>query len=98
MKDILQILWLLIYRQSPYYIINKITYGDTKYVVYWLYRKDYILYFIPKLVPIDRFNNLGDWRPKLANWYKLYDERLNGKHTIEVKEYEAINKNLKFKK
>ena len=98
MKDILQILWLLIYRQSPYYIINKITYGDTKYVVYWLYRKDYILYFIPILKPIDSFSNLGDWRPKLAKWYKLYDQRLNGLHTIEEREYASVKNNLTLKR
>ena len=84
MKLILEILWMLIYRQSPYYIINEICYKDLKYSTYNLIQKCYILYFIPIKIPRDYTTSLEDKRNNtVAGWYKLYDEELNGKSTIK---------------
>lgn len=89
-KAILTFLWLLIYRQSPYYVINRIKYVELKYETVWLYRKDYILYFIPKLIPIDHTDSIGNNLDKISIWYRLYDQRLNGLQTIKEITYEKV--------
>jgi len=86
-KFILEIIWLFFYRKSCYYKINRINYVDMNYIRCWLYRIDYILYFIPIHIPIDSTHNIGDGMKKVGEWYQLYDQRLNGKHTITEREY-----------
>jgi hypothetical protein len=81
-KQFLSFIWLFFYQESYYYVINRIISPDLKYQSIWLYRKDYILCFIPILVVIDHTDNIGNNANKIGLWYKIYDQRLNDKQTI----------------
>ena len=90
MRTFFSLLGLLFYSKSPWYVINKITYKSNNRVTYWLYRKDYILGFIPRLVPIDGFTTEMLYDKKISEWHKLYGQTLNTKYTIIEKEYKSI--------
>ena len=87
-KFILSFLWMFIYRKSPWYTINRIVYTELNYTTYNLFRRDYILYFIPILIPIDYCTSIGNnHSPILSNWYRLYGQYLNNKYTITERSY-----------
>ena len=88
MKYLLEILWSLIYRQSPWYTINRIVYTHLNYTTYSLFRKDYIFYFIPILRSIDYCTSIGNKHNNtLSKWYSLYGQYLNNKYTITERSY-----------
>ena len=87
-KFILTFLWMFIYRTSPFYVINRIYYPDLRYIEYFLYRKVYILYFIPILIKIDYVDSLDNPHTNtLSSWYAKYGQYLNNQYTIKEIEY-----------
>lgn len=87
-KFILSFIWMFFYRKSPYYLINTIRYTDLKYNNYFLYRTDYIFYFIPIVVPLDYCTSIGNKHFNIiSKWHSLYGRYYNGKYSITEREY-----------
>lgn len=84
MKLILEILWMLIWRKSPYYIIDETVYRELTYSTYHLSQICYLFYYIPIKVPREYSTSIENKSlGTVSGWYKKYDERLNDKQTIK---------------
>jgi len=84
MKLILEILWMFIWRKSPYYIIDETIYKELLYSTYSLTQICYLFYFIPIKIPRDYCTSIENrTNNTVSKWYKKYDQKLNNKHTIK---------------
>lgn len=84
MKEILEIIGLFFWQETPFYIIKKDL--DKKgYIRWWLYRKNYIMCFIPWYTVIDTTHNVGNGYDVVAQWYTKYNQVLNNKYTVTEK-------------
>lgn len=87
MKEILSLLGLLFYQETPYYVIVISTNTKSKSSTYILHHKKRILCF-HYLVPIDSCTTVGNKHiDKRIEWYKKYNQRLNNRDTIKEIEY-----------